>query len=499
MDDFGSSSIEKIFNFELKLIKLAGGFLINTQGSTCIIYRAVVIFLTKTVFSYFDRMDSKLNSPPNYIELVNTVNLWISCLTIAVTVFSSIRYHNALVIILKKRLDRKYIHNNCTLSIKSAFSAPLHWIQSKIFRLERDEEPQKLARISRINLARLFLATNLIIIFARICIELRTLNYAPVFVRYSPPANVSTELETNPTTDAQLVDNATKVPSNGFDDISNSNVLKNNTNIGHNENYDIVWNSVNLSLKLIGYIIVEVIFHLLQLIQSYGHIYVVLFITATICDMLYYTCFHDGITIGKSHKNKSFNSHNSSGFTIDSTVERFNNSSCIYRSRPLVTTELLIQIRDVLIMLRCCLNLDYFMILISDLSKLMNIFCMLNIALIENEIDLCIVFVIDYITILWNMTLARIGYHWVHSEAMHVKRIINEMFLLADKHRSSKSETNILSQAEKMTTDRLADDIVTIWPTDWFKPDLIDTMKNNVFVMTFVATLQQLVEAGSKV
>lgn len=331
------------------------------------------------------------------------------------------------------------------------------------------------------------------------------------------------------------------------------------------------------TILILGYILFAFIEAALNINQTYGQLFIVLMVTATITDMLNYSCHHDGLISRKELDQINSNKHDDrykitgapqNGEDIEvggdemvrekeeeeeeeeekakaeAEVEGPARSHLLERSgrpkrKPLLTTELLVQARDVLIVLRCTMGLDYLMLLIFELARLMSIFCMFNAAITTGRVDAILLICIDYISIAFSMSLTRLGYHWLHDQVRKLKRMVDETTLLmntsantsenektttlnnstySNKNNNNNQTSNnssasikdhsdplfvddnitSISQSEMITTYRLADHIEGLWPTDWFTPDLKGYLKHNIFVITFVATLQQLVEAASR-
>lgn len=253
------------------------------------------------------------------------------------------------------------------------------------------------------------------------------------------------------------------------------------------------------------------------------------------------------------------------------------------------TTELLIQVRDALVALRAAMSLDYLVVLVFDMSRLMAAFCLFSAFISTDRVGLVVLLFIEYFRIVIGILLTRLGYHDLHAQVRRI-RVANERQLIElaasannvafgagstldhgdqpkqayklalDARRkqrqqqqqpleesiqtqgylnsstsvSSASSTSLtsvtsvsyyplnnsnkynnnldtanatcqilaaglISRTEATTAYRLAREIEELWPTTWYTPDLRSYVSQNVFVFTFVATLQQLVEASAKV
>lgn len=281
------------------------------------------------------------------------------------------------------------------------------------------------------------------------------------------------------------------------------------------------------ALAVAGRLLMHLANSALNINQVYGQVFVTLMITATIADML-----HESIQ--RDHMR-----HLRGPLKTDSNRPT---------GRPLLTTELLIQIRDTLVALRKAMSLDYLLLMLYDMSRLMNTFCLFSSFMATERVSTAALIFVEYLRIAFSIFLTRIGYHWLHMEVRKL-RLINERKILEtaanvnelratsssspvgvayltstpsswsaksadssaaigatqslptdnnNRHRPVQANLDI-SKAEATTTFRLAHEIENLWPTDWFTPDLKSYLTQNFFVITFVATLQQLVEASTKV
>lgn len=491
------TSIEQVFKLEYSLIRFGGGFLVDSPSLKFVLYRAFVIILTKLTSLYYDRTKAKLSVFPKisaqYVELFYTVYHCVSCATIIATVLSSIKYHNVVAIILKKRLDHLYINLGGKGSSHVLTEGIIPNVNSRGIR-HRQKSFHGARRTSRIFLTKIFFLSNLLIIILKLSFD-----FAPDFLPsiWSKGINSSNELEI----EAVRIKSSSSDWSKSLGTQDSSSQLRIETD--SLSIYSLLSQTPSI-LKLLAIITFTALLQVLSLIQNYGHAYVVLIITATISEMLNFACTFDGLCPG-AEATRSFvlsppRRSSSESSALDQRTASGSDVSDARSRRPLLTTKLLIQVRDALIMLRCAFSLDYLMILISDLCRMTSVFSMLNTALVAGRIDLCLQFILEYLSIILNTLIARIGYHWVHVEVTLIKRSISEIGLLQSDVQSSYGDVEIpeLSQSEKLTTDRLADDLFMIWPTDWFTPDITSVIRSNIFAVTFVATLQQLVEAGSK-
>jgi hypothetical protein len=205
------------------------------------------------------------------------------------------------------------------------------------------------------------------------------------------------------------------------------------------------------------------------------------------------------------------------------------------------TNELLLQVRDVLTALRPALSLDYLVLTIYNLSVLVSLFGFFCVFMTTQQRTWTVITGLQCIRIVLALVLMRVTYHLLHSTARDIK-ITNQQKLVASslsmssstgraaaaghrkqplddqtpadsrRHLSASQQTQGAHQSETtnghcctesrieiITNYRLAKEIEQIWPTDWFVPDMKSCLTQNFYVITLVATLQQLVEVRGQI
>lgn len=487
-----STTIGQIFGFEIKLLQLWAGLLPEHSGTSRIIYCLFIIALTILGSFLIDDSSSRLDYftsiSAQYVIFIHKIYLWVSTVTVSVTALNGMRYRQAIWIILNKRLDTKYLEENKKITTLKL----IRGVFSKIVSNSQDYIP-------KICLVKFFFTANICIVIIRVYLDYSILEFNDI-----------------------KSDNVRKTSNTvSMDENSNTSIVASRGYVDSNYNHSFVSNIINEVLKFSPYsktesfsssklwmitfqMVFNALLNLLRFAQNYGYIFISLSVTSTISDMLNFAGYEDGL-MEKEHKETKMVENDtivkqSDGSSSSISDREASTISKKYRRHPSLTTDLLIQARDVLIMLRCVLSLYYLVNLIADLMRMMSVFCILNVAVVTGRIDLCIIYIIEYLQLFFNMNISRIGHHWVHEEVNIIKRRVHEADLLVDSDISnSKGRNENMSLSERLTSVRLIDDIETIWPTDWFKPDIASCMRINVFVMTFVATLQQLVEGGSKI
>lgn len=504
------TSIEQVYRRELNFVRLFGGLMFERPKLLNLIYRIIVMALTRYItlrYYYVYVVPSGKYSKSIY---QNYRLFWysyhvVSNLVALVTFVTGTKYHNLLLVIIKKQFDARYMKKSVEHLIKYGGSL-MHrrsiWVEHRH------------GRSSRMKLIRSLIIIHVVLSVLSTC--LRDTNYASYGYKYNPTSIAAS----NSTTTSR---------ARGFLWATNDSSLASLNKTLEASHSDaqpefklasqVARRVANLMVKIVR----DFISTSLNVCQANGQVFVVLMVTATITDMISYSRAFDGLIGSSAHSRED---------ELESVDEllgahKYQIQSNQSPSRPpnrvsntLLTTEILIQARDVLIVLRCIMSLDYLLILILDLIRLMNVFCLFNAAVANGKYVSMILIILEYVRISLGMTLARLGYHWLHLEVRELKQLIDEKSLLNSRHhndehdkfhssnhssggsnRHDKMDDNLshISHSEKITVYRLASDIETLWPTDWFTPDLKGYLKNNIFVITFVATLLQLVEASSKV
>lgn len=236
--------------------------------------------------------------------------------------------------------------------------------------------------------------------------------------------------------------------------------------------------------------------------QTYGHLFIVLMTTSVMSDMLRFATKQDRLDCHKAHYDRTITRLAGYPKTLSMDLEPEQSTKSklcegLSKSRFLLTTKLLIQIRDVLILLRCILSLDYLIILIADLSRIMIVVCMLTDSVQAKLFVAVVMSMFEGIRVIYTMLILRIGHEWLHNEANRIRRLLDQRILLSEGSHE-RLDSAWINKREKITVARLSEDIESTWPTDWFSPDMKTLLKHGIIIITFVTTLQQLVEAGSR-
>lgn len=595
--EYQTTSIEEIFHYELTFIKLCGGYLFERCSLTLrIFYQVSIILMTKFFATNYYSIDTKSAEPIHRASLQNVrlfriTYLVVSAAIVLVNFFTAFKYNRLLLVILKKRLDKRYLNGdfahiqNNALSIhtRAQFDGSTVTTSNGLTQTDADKRdmeeptstivtvenvvvvhdadkikeiqpkrPSSFAKARRVRMVSTLLIVNVLS------------NAFASYLRYNSldrpmlPGQITSKQSSQPgpitiestsstsTTKPSLANNTQLTNGNSIESALTTimaplerqvdNSLPNSPlkladstpddqeRSSLHETLMLVyrWQSLftasgfccktvrraaHQALLQLGKLIYEFVRAALNINQTYGQIYIVFMIVATLTDMLSYSRFHDAL-IEDERFNRISDIHPSRLNRYHPGQSKATNFSgnCKKQSQRtrLLTNELLVQIRDVLIVIRYTSSLNYLGILIFDLTRIGSVFCQFYTAISTESLMSIILLFIQYVLIAFNMSLTGLGYHWLHGEVCNLRRFIDERNLVgcsgANKAGEEYHEQNSygLSQSERITTCRLADDISNLWPTDWFTPDFRSYLKNNILIITLVATLQQLVEAGVK-
>lgn len=137
----------------------------------------------------------------------------------------------------------------------------------------------------------------------------------------------------------------------------------------------------------------------------------------------------------------------------------------------------------------------------------MLVFCFFTTFVCKVYVEWIALFVAEFFRINSSMIILRLGYHWLHSQARYLKQAIIEREL----HNPYERDQSYTSQRSEFSTNgsdsrqdalqivKLATEIEDLWPTYWYAPNIRSLITQNLFVITFVATLEQLVKASRKI
>jgi len=495
------TTIGQIFYYEILCIKICGGvFFTELPLILSIVYRISTIIVGKTmsyrylvshrhlmkVFSRATRENISLSLSGFYIA---------SNLGLIFNFYSNIKYRRLTRVILNKRLDRSYLNgylghyveenkrqarltSSSNSTDGSSASGTLMIGQSKTVRNKS---------YSRITFARYLLVAYLAI--TALVANMRDYSYERFKKRdhRRPNLDPDRQLRLQSTVVSFLL---------GLDRLASRNI----TSPAESDSFSTSADQLNSSQmyklihripRLSGSILLDLIRSALEIAQSSSEAIIALMVVAVMTEMLKYCLIHDGLDRRQPEG------------------ERLHG-----KPRPksrghssLLTTELLNQVRDVLVTLRLTTSFNYLFLLLVDLTRLMALFSIFT-EVVSMGSALAIIFnTMDYLRVVFHMTLCRIGYDWLHTEVQKLRKLVEEKDMLAgsetidyDVRKSDvrRNESNI-DYSQRITIHRLAEDISSIWPTDWYTPDMKNHLRYNIFVITTVATLHQLVGGFSRV
>lgn len=438
------TSVEQVFDYELSLIKICGGFGFERPKYFGHLYRILLIVLTKLMsVTFYTRpkvISSFSKSSKQNVELYIIVYNILSLLALSVSYYASTKYYNFYQLLLKKRFSKQYLAR----------------------------------RASKIFYARLLLAFNLLssTLMTRIRnesnIPLRRLDNQSFFKFYN--LNQTTE-STGPISDFLRTSNVTRLTYES----------------------ELKWAIFGLHQSSENVVIVLIDFALssLNTFQTHGTITIVLMIVVTFNDMIESSCIRDGLFLGSKKERAKRQAANAELCAIQ------NQSG----PKPLLTTELLIHMRQLLILIKNIMSFEYLIVYIYDVTRVTFLFgVVFGILKSSGTSKELFTVCLEYVRVGYTMLLSRLAYFWLHRDIERIRRIVDE--LRVQEEGEENDEGTINNQATKMdethriVTYRLAEEISELWPTDWFKPDVGSSLKMTIYVLTFVATLDQLVEAG---
>lgn len=627
-----TTSIEDIFRFEITVIKICGGFLFEYPPKFLkIFYQASIILLTKLLATSFYTIeltpvtqvaDPITRASFQNVRLFRITYMVVSYITVFVSFFTALKYNKLLLVILKKRLDKRYLgkfewcqqerqqcdyyleHPVChrrsnpmssskTLATSVSDGSILAPNETAIlepfdfngelkmdsvaqnepleswkvgYHNQSDEsttipspsakEQIRSAGAYRIRIVRILLFANVfsnaftsywqqnftssrlfaqpsyqvenksisssepLAIFGASTFALNTNNINDTLTAIrsdlnEPIPTTTTTTATDIMTEAFEAWQPNPIESTGsfFDQLKPTNFFDPSILGDHTGQPIASWYSSQNLTKLASkasVILANFLYELsqaaLNINQTFGQLFIVLIIVTTLTDMLSYSRFHDALVDdGQTLTVKM----DSSTLICDRcrTIPFASRGLALKQEQrtTLLTTELLVQIRDVLIVIRCTSSLNYLAALIFDLTRIGSIMCQFYIAISTGSFEYVLFLLTQYSLVAFGMVLTSLGYHWIHQEVLNLRRFIDEENLLKSvspinkaKGRYDNRDDQVISHPERITTCRLADDIGNLWPTDWYTPDFKSLLKNNILVITLVATLQQLVEAGVK-
>lgn len=552
------TSIGQVCEFELNALKLCGGFVFeqNLNRYLSFGYKIGLIALTRYFVSnsldVYDRISSDSKTSQQNLKLFWTFHRVASLSCLIASTVSALRHRNLISILLRKRLDARYFEGPpwaastgpvqpATKGDKRASRPEVNALSHLGLRLSPLARSQarlkwelRASAATIVRVPRLRLARYLILAYLAICGLTATLRgeYERAYNERRPAL-----VERNNTT--LLLDRSSDVvaaagsvwpargqpPATPFGppDLRLGSVAS--------------WLAGQLlglgmeAVRLSPRLLLKLLHALLELSQWMGQPMIALYITAILSDLLRRAAEQELAAARSSSR----------AAPADGAALQLGDGSGppAQAATPLIkTTDLLIQTRDVLIALRSAMSLNYLFIQVLDMSRLMAVFSLFTALIAADQYDWLGLLLADYLRLILGILLARIGYHWLHSEARQLCFISEQRLIegaiaaqspnespappakqpaaAADSANSSGAPRqpaneqsrrtqearqlhNQVARLEAGTNFRLAREIEHLWPTDWFTPDLQSYVSQNFFVITVVATLQQLVEASAKV
>lgn len=518
-----TTSVERVFKFEILIIKLCAGFTFqaHTRPKLALLYRIVVQSLT-AVFRAVDYPQDSGDIPKSTRENLRIFYSMYSIASVAIVLGSlatGLKYHNLIAILTRKQFDPRLLgpsdHPSSSLmhspnsSIKSLSSSLLSSASSLILhrrsidrttasnQLRSSPETQRHRPMSRIRLLRILMLAYVLVS------SLMTL------FREKAPIYIKTRLAAK----ARAMAVAEALGYFGL-----------NTSTSASSEMDRIETAPFEGTTLIRFV-VELAFCIVRNVfstaQVYGSICVSLMLLAVFSDMLANNCNEELIgaklnfiveaqkrSSGETSSQLQLLQSSDSSDRSDATSGRFEPKKSSKRASEM--TDLLIHMRDALIVLRYAMSLDYLMLMVFDTSRLMFIFCIFSAFVASKRRVTALVAVVEFLRVCSGALMCLLGYYWLHNNVRQFKRQITEKNYLNDARfcrkyigssieEKSSVQMSKFNRHENIILIRLATEIENLWPTDWYEPDICSYIAQIFFVVTFVATLQQLVEAGDRV
>lgn len=515
------TTIERVFFLEFGCLRLFAGFLFDWPKPIALIYRLVVLLvsrykLTTHYAKYLPVIETYPKSTQQNIKVFLGFYAFAGYLASILALYTSFKYHKLLLILLRKRFDRQYLSTNHDLrDYKTETSS----ISTNSSEKERQKPEQSSNRWKKTNIelfprpkvqyyrrARIILLLNL------------TFNSITSYLRYRAYAMYLSQAKIPSQRNLRLVD---IYPPLVFRDYALSHetyerpVIQVDSNNGLYNLIIMLWSSTCRLLQSpwfkrefsafvseLHHMFWDIITSIMHICQTYGSLIIVLMIVSVMTDMLRFSIKYDELVPDESVTNPSkqgskFSPTNSSRIDLEDDIVSQDGTNKSF----LLSTRLLIQIREVLIMIRCLLSTEYLVLLVGDFARIMTIFCMLIDSVNRSQLLPVAINILEFGRIIYTMTMTRLGHLWLNGEVNRLRRLLDQNFLMREGELVTLPLAKIhkINKGERITLYRLAEDIESIWPTDWYSLDFKTFMKHNIILITFVATLQQLVEAGSRV
>lgn len=503
------TTVERIFRSEFTFLRLCGGLLFERPLPIAIAYRLIVLItfrylITKHYAKYLPIIETYPKSTQQNIRVFLGFYTIAGYLASILAFYTGLKYHRLILVLVRKKLDCRYLDERCLDWNESKRAQKMN--SSSLSRSSRtDEESNWSTRSSIVHILSTFKPhrfrqARYLLIYNWVLNTLTSYLRYWTYTTYLAEGKIPSQRHLRvtdiypPIVFREYVIRGDIPERPSFQPTQQNNLL------------DIIISSYHFAISLVSSLwfkctvaqAINELYHFLwdmitsatHICQTYGSLILVLMITSVMTDMLRFSSRSDGICKSDFRGQAS---RDNSRYTL---VYADSRSSSTRDASLLLTTKLLIQIRDVLIILRCIISIEYLVLLCGDFARIMTVICLLIDTVNRYQTISVVMNLIEFCRIIYSMLLMRLGHDWLHKEANRFRRLLDQRFLLDEE---GSRATAAISRGERTTLNRLTEDIESIWGTDWYSPDFGSFIKQNIILMTFVATLQQLVEAGSQV
>lgn len=609
------TNIERVFFYEIWIIKLCAGFMFQNNLIFAIMYRIIIMLLSIAItpIEYPQKSSDVPKSAWENVKIFWSMYKICGNAIIIGSLITGYKYHNLITILLRKQLDVKLVHGESKRSVKRKSSSSnssfnrlrqIPFLNRKAGQWPESSDDHSYIsgyhtrQMSRIKLLRIILMSFFVV--GAMLTLFR--DEASLYVRAKLGAKARAAAILNTTLSSPKNSTITTLVSAVNDTIVLPNKSASFTlwQLWSTTLYEYGFSTANI-LRLLLKLTVYVVQNILHTSQLYGSIFVSLIITSTLCDMLTNFCtpiitsqtahsptdsapkpvlnsyldrqgYHvsraasqvplllssspsSSATSSTAGNNNTDNNNNNSEntnniiesykpeittcpsredsgvFIVGDKQQQIAMSEASYYSPrqvsrdPIILINLLIHMRDVLVALKAAMSMDYLMVLVIDTGRMMFTFCIFSAFVVTNRRITLIVALAEFGRTSLGLLITRLGYYWLHNIVRNLKRQISERKFLTDetsiKRRLGEKESiyrvtsgldskEIVSagqqsqdfwctRQESIAIYRLSSEIEELWPTEWYTPDIKSYISQIFFVITFVATLQQLVEASAKV
>lgn len=518
-----TTTLEEYLGPQLAIYRIGGGLFNSKKTRSAIIYRFIICAIFR-IFAHYN--GNYIISSHANLRIFFEIYQWATTIQLFCIILIGIKHHDIVSTIMNKKLDKRFF-GNFSKSIspveltKEVSYELINLITSIIEYIKTGKRISKAHKIKRVLLIRVLLFIQAQITFSKSLFEhsYSIQSYHQLFNYQSSSGN-----------DNNLVSIINLFESLFSRNMSKSSVEPNETvaNLSHiayvNNDESSLTSPANLPIDLLSQIIVFFIYiikslgsnliYTINLGQTYGLLHLYLYITAAMSDMLQFAHEYDQEFNLQQMPMQSNNHVTHNACKADIGLQNNNKTMQQKSTRrgALVTTRLLVQIRDVLIMLRLTVSLIYVMTFLSDIFNMIwDIYFMTSTKGLTRTLS-----ILDFATIVLNMIIIRVGHQLLHQDVLAINRKVNESDILSrakneklfeyigPKLTKNRGKNYVItnkpilqiSDSERLTKNRLVDDICRIGPSDWFEPDLINLANSILFAITFVGTIQQLMGAG---